>query len=811
MRNLLFFILVLILPFTALSQKSPEISFKIKGQIADSVSRSSIPYATITIMKSPENSVEKRIATDANGVFETSLKEKENYTLVANSLGYNSVRKPFSLKIEGQVFDLGTVVLKQSSVELGEVQIIGEKPLVKVDADKLSYNAESDPDTKTSNALDLLKKVPLVTVDGEDNVQLKGSSNFKVFVNGKPSTMATNNTKDFLKNLPASSIKNIEVITSPGAKYDAEGVGGIINIITQKKTLSGYTCSVNVGTNTLGAVNGGVSYSATVGKLGISTSLYNYYQNNPYYDSKSSSIDKYNNFSSSNGKSKYKGMSPWGEGELSYEIDSLNLINATFSLWYAQNRNLAHSKNNMTDSVSRDFNMSSKNDYTFGEPEGGIDYQRTSKHNKEQIFTLSYKVNYNPTGNDGESDITSIQNYTDSWRKTDNSAYSVEHTFQTDFVKPIVHDYKLEMGLKYILRKNSSTTDAYYYDYINSEFVYDPSKINDFDYTQNIYAAYLSLNKNIKKFGFKAGVRVEDVNTDGTFTSSTYSDFKNTNLEYVPSATISYQISESNNLRLSYSKRIQRPDIWYLNPFVNDLDPKNISYGNPNLDPERFHNLELNFGSFSKSGNVNITLFNSFSNNGIDRLTDLKNGVHISTYGNIDKIQTWGISSFTSIRIGKKLSTSINGSINYNSIESSDTSNMRSDGWGYNIYGNLQYTLGKGFKVSGYGMYFKRSAQLQTKMSAFYNMGFSVSKSMLKDKLVISLNARNLFWDKMKYNYKIVSPLYTQEYEMYRPGRSIGINISYRFGEMNTQLKKTQRGIQNDDLKKGEGGNSSGS
>lgn len=810
MKNFFFLILGFVLPLTVLSQKGPEASYIIKGQIADSVSQSSIPYATITIMKSPENSVEKRIATDADGKFEASLKGTGNYLLIANSLGYTSTKRLFTVE-NNKTLDLGKLILKQSSVELGEVQVIGEKPLIKVESDKLSYNAESDPDTKTSNALDLLRKVPLVTVDGEDNVQLKGSSNYKVFVNGKPSTMATNNTKDFLKNMPASSIKNIEVITSPGAKYDAEGVGGIINIITQKKTLNGYTCSVNAGVNTLGAVNGGFSYSATMGKLGVSTSLYDYYQDNPYYKSTSNTIDNSSYTTISNGRSKYRGMSPWGEGELSYEIDTLNLINVTFSLWYAQNTNLSRTRTSVSDSTLKVYDMAGKNKYTYGEPEGSFDYQHTSKHNKEQIFTLSYKVNYNPTGNDGESDINNVQNYIDSWRKSDNSAYSVEHTFQTDFVKPIVYNYKLEMGLKYILRNNNSTTDAYYYDFVNSKFVFDPTKINNFDYTQNIYAAYLSVNKNIKKFGFKAGLRVEDVNTDGTFTSSTYSNFKNTNFEYVPSATISYQISESNNLRLSYSKRIQRPDIWYLNPFVNDLDPKNVSYGNPNLDPERFHNLELNFGSFSKMGNVNITLFNSFSNNGIDRYTDLKNGVHITSYGNIDKIQTWGISTFASIRIGKKLSTSINSSINYNSIESSDSTNLKSNGWGYNIYGNLQYTIGKGYKVSGYGMYFKRSAQLQTKMSAFYNMGVSFSKSMLKDKLVLSISARNIFWDKMKYSYKIEGPLYSQEYEMYRPGRSFGFNISYRFGEMNSQLKKTQRGIQNDDLKKGEGGNSSGS
>ncbi|BDX38860.1 TonB-dependent receptor [Tenuifilaceae bacterium CYCD] len=810
MKNVLFAILIITFPLALFSQKSSEPVFKLRGQVSDSTSNVSIPYATITILNDSDNSIEKQMATDADGVFETSLNSSGNYVIVANSIGYNSIRKPIEVKSFDKLLDVGKLALSQATVELGEVQVVGLKPLVKVEADKLTYNADADPDTKTSNALDLLKKVPLITVDGEDNVQLKGSSNYKVFMNGKPSTMATNNTKDFLKNLPASSIKNIEVITSPGAKYDAEGVGGIINIITQKKILNGYTGSVNAGVNNLGVVNGGISYSATFGKLGVSTSLYNYYQDNPYYRNSTFRIDTSNYTSTTDGKSKYKGMSPWGEGELSYEIDSLNLINASFGFWYAKNKNLSSSTRSEVDLTTKEYRLSNETKYVWGEPEGSIDYQRISKRNKDQIFTLSYKVNSNPEKSDGESVIDNVVNYYESWRKSKNDASSTEHTFQADYVKPFALDYKLEIGLKYILRKNSSETDAYYYDYANQQFVYDPTQINDFDYTQNIYAAYLSGSKSIKKLSLKAGLRVENVNTDGTFTASSYTDFENSNFEYVPSASMSYQMNEASSIRLSYSKRIQRPDIWYLNPFVNDLDPTNISYGNPKLDPERFHNFELNVGRFSKAGSINFTLYNSFSNNGIDRITSLKDGALVTTYGNVDKIQTWGVSSYASLRFGQKINVNINGSVNYNSIDSQEGLGLRSDGWGYNVYGNVQYLLPKGFKVSAYGMCFKRAAQLQTSVSTFYNMGLSVSKSMLKEKMTISLSARNIFWDKMKYTYTVEGVSYRQESEMYRSGRNFGIYISYRFGEMNTQLKKTQRGINNDDVKKGESGGSSG-
>jgi len=819
MKNLIIIIVLwFLLPLTALSQLRSEASIKIKGQITDSTDYRSIPFATITIMKMPEKMVERRIAANADGLFETSLKSAGNYMLVANSLGYSAKSQLFSIKSEQQLIDIGKLILRQSNLELKEVQVTAEKPLVKIESDKLSYNAESDPESKSSNALDLLRKVPFITVDGDDNVQVKGSSNYKVFMNGKPSTMASNNPRDFFKNFPASSIKNIEVITSPGAKYDAEGVGGIINIVTQKKSLTnGYTCTVNGATNTLGAVSGGVNFSASIGKFGISTDLANYYQDFPYFKSityRESFEDTPQKYSYWNGKSRNKGMSPWGTGELSYEIDTLNLINASFSLWLSQYQNTSKVLVSIQDAnyiENQSYYMSTMNESNFGAPEGNIDYQRTSKRNKDQVFTLSYKVNYNPTGREGESSIDNYLNYFNSKQLSDNNAYTLEHTFQSDFVQPLKNNNKLELGLKYILRKNLSLTDVRVYDYDLLQFVVDSNQINDFDYTQNIIATYLTYNKKIKKFDLKSGLRVEDVFTDGTFTSKNFTDFENKNLEFVPSANISYQINEKNNLRLSYNKRIQRPSIWYLNPFVNNFDPKNISYGNPNLDPERFHNIELNYSNFSKIGNINLTLYNSFSNNGIDRVVSLEDGVSTATFANVNRIRTWGLSSFISVRLGKKFNGSVNGSINYNFLEGNNFEGLKNEGWGFNINSNLQYTIVKGLKISGYGMMFNPPVRLQMKASPFYNMGFALGKDFLDSKMTLTLTARNIFWKEMKFSFVTNDPSFYQESEMYRAGRYVSISLRYRFGEMNSQIKKAKRGIRNDDLKAGEGsGNGNG-
>jgi len=366
------------------------------------------------------------------------------------------------------------------------------------------------------------------------------------------------------------------------------------------------------------------------------------------------------------------------------------------------------------------------------------------------------------------------------------------------------------MGLKYILRKNISQTDVLVYDYDLLQYITDPTMKNDFDYTQNIFATYFSYAKKIRKFDLKMGIRVEDVFTNGAFTSLDYTDFKNTNMEVVPSATISYQINETNNVRLSYNKRIQRPSIWYLNPFIDNSDPLFIRYGNPNLDPERFHNFELNYGRFSGLGNINLTLYNSFSNNAIDRISKTEEGVMTSTFSNVNQIRTWGLSSFFSLKLGKKINTSLNGSVNYNFLEGNNVDGLKNEGWGCNGYANIQYSIIPTLKVTAYGMLHQPPVRLQSRMSTFYNMGLSLGKDFFKSKMTLTVYARNLFWKEMSFSYKTIDPYFYQESQMYRAGRYFSISLRYKFGDMNSQVKKAKRGIRNDDVKSGEGGGNNG-
>jgi hypothetical protein len=261
------FILSIFLLFTLTAmgvQKKAQ--FQIIGQVTDSTTAKAIPYTTITLL-TDSGKVLSKVCSEASGKFSVNVNEKRAFKLIFTAVGFTEEK--ISGTISELKTDVGTVKMK-AGVALKEVAVTAQKPLIKVDVDKITYSIESDPDSKTNNALEMLRKVPMLTVDGDENVTLNGQSNYKVLVNGKSSSMMSKNFKDVIKSLPGSSIKDIEVITNPSSKYEAEGIGGIINIITLKKTLNGYNGSVNAGFDSFGAANGGLYLTAKVNKFGFS-------------------------------------------------------------------------------------------------------------------------------------------------------------------------------------------------------------------------------------------------------------------------------------------------------------------------------------------------------------------------------------------------------------------------------------------------------------------------------------------------------------------------------------------------------------
>ncbi len=812
MRKILLFT-ILLLPAIAFAQaKIPTETktatvYEIKGQAVDSVSKQEVPYATISFALGDAKNVIRRMACGLDGKFSTTFRRSGHYIITFQSMGYTKRILSVDLNDKKHLADFGKIFFSQGNEKLNEVVVTAIKPLVSVDADKITYSAETDPESKTSNVLDILRKVPLITVDGDDNIQLKGSSNFKIQLDGKPSTLISNNPKEVLKSMPASSIKDIQIITNPSSKYDAEGIGGIINIVTNKKKLQGYNGSVNAGVSSDKRVNGGLYTAAKIGKFDFSINYGTQYRNSRY--TKSSTFqenynDNTNRYLYSDGRSKNSGPFQYGHGEGSYEIDTLNLISMSFNRFQGNMTQSGNQTVNMRDVnnvLIQSYDNPTRNKRTFGSTSANVDYQRSFKK-PEEVFTLSYQIEYNPNDDDNYSNINNTLNYTPQVISIYNKAPATEHTFQADYTDPITKIHSIEAGVKAILRRNKSNT-GYWKD--DQE---QPDKENDFKYDQDIYAAYASYNLKLKKIGFKTGVRMEHTTTNGEY-AQTNTDFDNHYTEFIPSASLSYQIGATKNVRFSYTQRIQRPGIWYINPYLNDSDPKNVQQGNPKLDPEKSNSFDLNLSDFTSIGSINLDLSYSTTNNGIESYTSVANGISYTTYANIGSNRYYSASLYGSLRLGSKANLFLNSSADYRDIKSKSL-NITNSGWGSNSSGGLQYTLPKDFKFSLNGGYFLMPAGLQTKSVSFFFSSVGINKDILNKKVTISLSGSELFWYNKKFTMTYEDANFYRKSVSYYPGRNIRLNISYRFGELKEQIKKAIHGISNDDLKSG-GSNSDSS
>ncbi|MDD3356593.1 MAG: outer membrane beta-barrel family protein, partial [Dysgonamonadaceae bacterium] len=390
--------------------------------------------------------------------------------------------------------------------------------------------------------------------------------------------------------------------------------------------------------------------------------------------------------------------------------------------------------------------------------------------------------------------------------KNSNEADGKEHTGQIDYVDPLTENHTIEAGLKYIYRDNSSFGNNMYLDIPTNEWKPDVSRKNDFQHDQYIASGYTSYGFKKDKFGLKAGLRAEQTNQNINFISQNDSVVKTNFLDVVPSLALSYQMSMTQTLRLGYNMRIYRPGIWYLNPYVNNIDPLNISYGNPNLDAEKNHNVSLNYGSFSQKLNLNASVNYSITNNSIQSYQFVENGINNSTYGNIGKSQSVGLNGYVRWAPIKELSVFVNGTGNYIDLKSNENEALKNSGFSFRAFSGITYTFPYEVRLSLNGGYFGNRIMLQTKMDPFYYMSFGISKSFLNKKLDVAIRGSNPFQKYMDHQSYTTGENFTQESLFRRPARSVSLNVTFRFGDLKSSIKKVQRGISNEDLKSGGGG-----
>lgn len=793
---------------------SPLGKYQVKGVVTEAESGKTIPYSTITVQNN--KGIIKRLASDVNGKFDFTVDSIGKYVIIIQSIGFQSSRNNISIDAKSTKTELGAIKLLTGSEKIGEVEVVAQKPLVRTEVDKIIYSIEADPEAKTTNALEMLRKIPLVTVDGEDNIQVKGASNFKILLNGKNSSMLSQNPKDVLRSLPANTIKDIEVITNPSSKYEAEGTGGIINIITTKKQLDGLMGRVNAGVDTRGGYSGGLYATSKIKKFGFSLNYsYNKFiqPTNENYSSRENLLSTTNRYSESSGFNKYNGTSKMGMGEASYEIDSLNLISLSF--WgytgdYTANGEQATRDFDVNNTLTRHLNNLSNSTNSRGSLSGNIDYQRTFKK-PDKSFTVSYKLDRSPMNTDGENEINGILNYSSYRQRSANDASGTEHTFQLDYYDPLTKMHQIESGVKYILRQNLSNSNILRYDATQNEWIQDIARNNKLDYDQHIFGVYAGYVIKFKKVSIKTGLRAEGTFNDGYFSSVKDTTFKNRLFNIIPYVTISKNLNKGQNVKLSYTQRLSRPSIYYLNPYINDTDPLNINYGNPNLDAEVSHTFDLSYGRFSNKYNINLSMNGALTNNSIVSLQTINaSGVKTTTYKNIGKNQNFGGYLYGSLRPNSKFTISTNVAIRYSILESNDGRNLKNEGFSYNGSLNMRYTLWKNGSISGYCGVYSPSIMLQGKSSMFWFTNINASQELFKKKFTASVSVSDPFRSKVKYESTINDPTFNQKSTYLYSNRMFRVNLSYRFGQIKGEIKKAKRGIKNDDVKSGENGTGGG-
>ncbi|MBC7758742.1 MAG: TonB-dependent receptor [Phormidesmis sp. FL-bin-119] len=788
----------------------------ITGTLLDSADSKPISFATATLSDpGTKKTIDGSMAND-NGIFTIPNLAPGTYTLTLSFMGYKT-KTLTGVTVAGNDSNmmLGTIKLSLSSNVLNEVTVVGQRALIEEKVDRLVYNAENDISNKGGDATDVLRKVPMLSVDLDGNVSMRGSQNIKVLINNRPSTITAGSVADAMKQIPSDMIKSVEVITSPSAKYDAEGSAGIINIITKKNTLQGGFLSLDAAAGLRGS-NLGLNGSYKTEKMGFSLGGFGraVYNTTGSFQNSQITRNTFNdevltNQEASTERNNLNGRYTFG---WDYDINKNNFISSSVQ-YGLRNSNIFQNgllienfqNNNL---LNRSFRNAGVKDNS-----GTVDvnFNFTHQFNKPQqeLSFLALISRNNSTNNFVNAIFNNDQSEIANYLKNINESANKETTVQLDYQNPLGKTQMIEFGGKQILRQVSSDYQSYI---ANSSNTYSARGGNIFNYDQKVSAGYFSYTLSTpSKYSFKTGLRYEFTSVDAAFVNAVKPAF---NLSYgalVPSVNISKKLASGNTLKLAYNRRIQRPSLQFLNPNVQAANPLNITVGNPNLDPEYTNNFELGYSTFIKNSSLGVSAFVRNTNNSIQSVRDLLGADTIrTTFANIGNENAYGMSVYSSINLSNKFT--LNGGVDsYYAILDNNVSNTSNQGFVFNIRARGAYKIGDGLSFEAFGFYRGGQVQLQGKQGGFGIYNLNLRKDISQKRGAIGLGAENFFGKSITIRNSINTPVLTQSTTDVQNNLSFRVSFVYRIGKLtNTQTSK-KKSVSNDDLKQsGDGGQESG-
>ncbi|MCE7072848.1 TonB-dependent receptor [Dyadobacter sp. CY327] len=806
------------LPGTA-GDQTPKGNAKLSGAIVDSSSAKGIEFASIALYNKATGQAVDGTVADEKGKFTLSKLAAGDYKVLISFIGFVNKTIDNIAIGKGQELYLGVITLSSNTKTLNEVTVTGQAALIEEKVDRLVYNAEKDITAKGGDATDILRKVPLLTVDLDGNVSLRGSQNIRVLVNNKPSTIIANSVADALKQIPADQIKTVEVITSPSAKYDAEGSGGIINIITKKNSLQGLNLNVDSGIGNRGSIlslNGGYRKGKagfTIG--GFGRGMYNTITKTNL--EQTSIVDNVSTVTRQTGDGSSRGL--FGNYNLGFDYDLAKNQSITAGVRYGV-RNFRSQQDLMTRIMKTgemDFNTARNVDAKnlSGTIDANIDYLHTFK--PQQEWSISTLYSRNDLTNDFDADILNGSSELVNRQRNLNKSINQEFTFQSDYQTPIKKNQLLEFGGKAIFREVTSA-----YNFLIAEPTGDfrpelDQPAGDLTYHQNIAAGYSSYTYTTKKrYTFKGGLRYEHTFIDASTNEGTVGVGNYGVL--VPSVNAS-KTFKGTTLKLGYNRRIQRPGLQQLNPNFNSANPQNITIGNPELRPELTNNFELGVSKNIKKTFVNATFFGRVTNNAISQVrqpSDTLEGAIITTYENIGKQHAYGVNIFANVAATSKISFGIFSNMYYatltgQTLEKGVTRKLENTG--FVVSGGLfsQATFKNGWGAQAFGFMQGNTVQLQGYQGGFGFYTVGVKKEFADKKASVGLAAENFLSRRFKMHTELKSQEFNQVNDIYMYNRGIRLTFTYKIGKMTMDApKRKAKSVNNDDVKSEGGGQQSG-
>lgn len=766
----------------ATAQPTPsEKEFQVSGTITEGNSEIPLGFATVQLIK--DEQVVSGTEADADGNFIIFIEKKGDYKLKISYIGFQDITKNITINDNNPRLNLGKIVLNTGNLETEEIVVEGERSAIEFDAEKKIFNVEKSMTTKGGTAIDVIRNLPSVSVDIDGNISFRGDQNVKILIDGKPYGMNSANRNRILEQIPADQVEKVELISNPSAKYEAEGATGIINLVLKKNDISGYNGGFTLNAGTRDKYAGAFNLNFRNNKLAFSSS-YDYRLNNSiinadnfinYYTDNSTLIQK--------NTGTYRNQGHLFKTSLDYYFDKQSSITGSFNYNDRKGTRKENSVIDIYDNQGSSYNTlsSTVDEFKGFNLDAALNYTRKYSNPKDML-TMDFTFNKTKDIDNINLDEYYSLAIDPSLEKYNGDENNNEINIQSDYVKNISENSKIETGVKGNWKINKRNYEALYFDYNTGGYLNNADKSNLFNFDEQIYSAYVTYSGNLGIISYNAGLRAEQTNSAGELVT-TNNTFNKNYFDIFPSAVVSAKLGMMQQIQLSYSRRINRPTMQVLNPFRFIIDPINSFQGNPELQPEYINSLELSYIQYTPFGFLTPSVFYRNSENMIARSRDLLDSIRtVTTFNNYGSVQAYGLEFVFNTNLFKIWS--FNGSVSYyRSIVDAENlqQGFKNDNytWGTRLSSTVKLPNIADLQMT----YFYSGVRYvaQGTVEPFQSFDVILKRDFMDKRFDVALKFSDIF-NTLKFNINLDDPRFYETFTRKRDTQNVALILTYRFG-----------------------------